>query len=281
MMKWLQTLRQKFPQHKYAIDVQQLGDSAALAWSNLGYWQGGEDYPQACRQLADHLAQAVGLNAADRILDLGCGQGASLLHWQQHYQIQSIEAVELQKHCVEGIGQYTQVLPALKVLHSQSFLDLTPDQFLQPFDVILCIDAAYHHRLGAFLNVATALLKPGGRLGFHTLILAEDWPQASHWQKYTSQLLLAAADVKLAHLYSKAGLKARLQQSALDQVHIEDISATVFSGFADYVADLYSSGRAGNTSLESYKIRMTAKLCARLYTDGLIRYVQVSAVKSV
>lgn len=76
----------RFIPHKYAIDASSLGDSEELAWTNLGFWKNTQTYREACRQLADHLAQAVNLNSKDHLLDLGCGQGASLLHWLQHYQ---------------------------------------------------------------------------------------------------------------------------------------------------------------------------------------------------
>ncbi|EPY9710929.1 SAM-dependent methyltransferase, partial [Acinetobacter baumannii] len=49
----------RFIPHKYAIDASSLGDSEELAWTNLGFWKNTQTYREACRQLADHLAQAV------------------------------------------------------------------------------------------------------------------------------------------------------------------------------------------------------------------------------
>lgn len=49
--------------HKYAIDASNLGDDGELAWTNLGFWKNTQSYREACRQLADHLAQAVNLNS--------------------------------------------------------------------------------------------------------------------------------------------------------------------------------------------------------------------------
>ena len=57
-MKWLQAIRQKLPQHKYAINAKQLGDDAVLAWSNLGYWDDAtSSYPEACRNTSGCCAQ--------------------------------------------------------------------------------------------------------------------------------------------------------------------------------------------------------------------------------
>ena len=101
------------------LTQKQLGDDAELAWSNLGYWDDTtSSYPDACRQLADQLAQAVHLTSNDRLLDLGCGQGASLLHWQMHYHVQHIEAVEMQSSCVIQIQKH---FPELAAIHQHSF----------------------------------------------------------------------------------------------------------------------------------------------------------------
>ncbi len=277
-MKWAQIFCQYLPQHKYAIDAAQLGDSAELAWTNLGYWQAEENYPQACQQLADRLAQAVQLKAQDAVLDLGCGQGASLLHWQNQYQVQYIEAVELQQNCVKKIGQYH--LPALKAIYNQSLLALKPLQFTQQFDVVLCIDAAYHHALSHFLNSVTGHLKQHGHLGLHYLMLSDDWQQASLWQKSKYQLLVKAADLKLKDLKTRTEMVNLLENYGYEQIMIQDISSEVLQGFSKYVAKLRNSGQSTIKNTDYYKIQMTAKLCAQLYADGLIRYVQISAVKA-
>lgn len=170
-MKWLQAIQQKLPKHKYAIDAKMLGDNAECAWTNLGYWdEATSSYPQACQQLAERLAQAVQLKQHDRILDLGCGQGASLKYWLEHYQIQDLEAVELQQQCVDKIQKR---LPQIKAIHCQSFLNLNALLLTQPFDVVLCIDAAYHSDLNLFLNSVVPILNSKGRLGFHTLMLSD------------------------------------------------------------------------------------------------------------
>ena len=94
MSSFKQSLIKKIIGHKYAIDAKRLGDKSEMAWSNLGYWQEqSQNYPLACQMLADQLAQAVQLKKTDRLLDLGCGQGASLLHWLSHYQLEQLAAV--------------------------------------------------------------------------------------------------------------------------------------------------------------------------------------------
>lgn len=278
-MQWLQALRQHLPQHKYAIDAAVLGDHAQLPWSNLGYWQTGQqDYAAACRMLADHLAQTVNLNSKDKLLDLGCGQGASLLHWQQHYQVQYLAGVELQAACVANIQQH---LPELNAIYQASFLRLKELLFSQRFDVVLCLDAAYHSPVPVFLEQVRSVLNSNARIGFHHLVLSERWENLNALQRRKYQFLLKSADVNLKDLMTVGALYAFLDRFKFKNIQIQDLSEPVFSGFADYVQKTLNSkasdDQAQGSKLDHFKIQMTAKLCRKLYQEGIVRYVQVTA----
>lgn len=276
-MQWFQALRQRLPQHKYAIDASLLGDQSQLPWSNLGYWrEGQQDYVAACQTLADHLAEMVGLNSKDKLLDLGCGQGASLLHWQQHYQVQYLAGVELQPACVANIQQH---LPDLNAIYPASFLRLKDMHFSQHFDVVLCLDAAYHSSVPELLDQVRSVLNTNARIGFHHLILSEKWNSLNALQKRKYQFLLKSADVNLKNLMLKNELYHCLENFEFKNIQIEDLSEAVFSGFADYVNQNLNSKKLKQKGkrLDQFKIQMTAKLCQKLYQDGIVRYVQVTA----
>lgn len=271
-MKWLQAIQNKLPQHKYAINAKLLGDDRECAWTNLGYWDDAtSSYPMACEQLAEHLAQAVQLQPQDRVLDLGCGQGASLKYWREHYQIQDLEAVELQQDCVDKINKHIQ----LKAIHCQSFLNLKQIPFPNQFDVVICIDAAYHSDLNVFLNATHSVLKSNGRLGFHYLMLSDQSLSAKQKIKYA--WLLKAADVTWEHLKNEQQLLQTLTQHGWSNIVIQDFSTSVLNGFAEYIE--IQKMKKKSFDLEQLKIEMTAKLCRKFYQDGLVRYIQVSATK--
>ncbi|MCH7313968.1 class I SAM-dependent methyltransferase [Acinetobacter sp. ANC 3882] len=274
MATFKQALIEKVIGHKYAIDATRLGDDALLAWSNLGFWQGQHhDYPQACRSLADQIARSIQLKSTDRVLDLGCGQGASLLHWLTHYQIQQLSAVELQADCVKRIQKQ---LPQVQT-HCESFLNLKTLGLLNSFNVVLCIDAAYHSHLNSFLDSASTVLNSKGRIAFHTLMWSENWQNCTYLQKQKYHYLLKSADVNWQQLMGQQQLAQTLVQHDFTDIQIQDFSEPVLNGFAEYIETRKTEKTAFD--LAQLKINMTAKLCRKLYQDGLVRYIQISAVK--
>ena len=260
------------PQHKYAINAQMLGDDAILAWSNLGYWSDTQaSYIQAAQALADHLAHALHLSPHDHLLDLGCGQGASLKHWIEHYHPTRIEAVELQSACVELIQQH---LPDIHI-HRYSFLDLAQLYPIKPFSVIISIDAAYHCNLNQLLLSISKVLAENGRVGFHTLMLTEKWQQLTNFQRLPYQTMLKSADVNVQDLLFRQGIKQALKDQKFKNIQIEDLSQSVLAGFAHYI----DQRKLKTHNLDAFKIKVTAKLCQKLFDDGFVRYVQITAEK--
>ena len=266
-MKFWQNLKQ----HQYAIAADQLGDQHALAWTNLGYWAYTDNYMSAGRALAQHLVEPLALSTDDVLLDVGCGHGASLQLWQQHYAVAQIYAVERQVALQQHLKQHA---PFVKQILTRSWLDLTQQDFEQPFDVVLCIDAAYHHRLADFLAVMTPLLKHKGKLALHLLMLSPRFEQCGYLEQQQCRYLLKAAQVNLDDLLTEAQIMACCQDYGFTQIEIEPMSEQVLAGFARYMAT--HSAAKGMAGL---KIKMTAKLCAKLYQAGWVQYVALRAFR--
>lgn len=274
-MKWLQAIQQYLPTHKYAINSRILGDDAELAWSNLGYWEDAKSsYPEACQKLALHLAQSIQLTSYDHLLDLGCGQGASLIFWLEQFQIQNLSAVELQPRCVEKIQKN---LNSKVKITQDSFLNLKNIYPQHRLDAVLCIDAAYHSDLNSLLFSVFDVLNSKGRFAFHYLMLSDAFLNLNSLQQLKYQSLLKAADVNLKHLNSKQDLHVQLENAGFEVLDITDLSTPVLQGFARYIQQQKLG--AEHFNLDQFKIQMTAKLCEKLYSDGLIRYVQISVRK--
>ncbi len=94
-----------------------------------------------------------------------------------------------------------------------------------------------------------------------------------------SKMMLLAPVVK-----NRKGEHVKLLDSLAAQGYIRaridgeicDLSEEVLQGFAKYFHKLQQLPPQ-TTDLDAFKIRMTAKLCAKLYADGWVKYVQISA----
>ena len=149
-----------------------LGDARRQAWSNLGLWREGDtDYRVAAQALALQLAEQMPLQADAKVLDVACGYGTSLNLWYE-LGVRDITGLEPQTACVHAWQAD---------LRFQCWLDNMQNLNLraqgQTFEAIIAIDAAYQWDLQQWLQQAHAVLRPNGRLGFHFLLLADDFAQ--------------------------------------------------------------------------------------------------------
>ena len=158
-----------------------------------------------------------------------------------------------------------------------SFLNLKNIYPQHRLDAVLCIDAAYHSDLNSLLFSVFEVLNSKGRFAFHYLMLSDEFLNLNSLQQLKYQSLLKAADVNLKHLNSKQGLHAQLENAGFEVLDIADLSTPVLQGFARYIQQQKLG--AAHFDLGQFKIQMTAKLCEKLYSDGLIRYVQISVRK--
>lgn len=273
--------------HPFAIASALLGDIRPMPWSNLGFWQNTRCYITACEQLAQQVGLAARLKPDDKLLDLGCGKGASLIYWHTAFDIKSITALEIQPDCVQSIRQAR--LPALEAVYQGSFaqLPLPSPQLQQAFDAIVCVDAAYHAQPEQFLVLVHSALQPQGRLGYTTLCKSKHWDNsfASYRQKLLKILtlkLLHVAYVPECNLLNISQLDHQLQQAGFSAIDISLLDQPVLQGFADYMRTHKQSqfGKTSNQRLDWLKIVMTGQLCRFLARHQLIHYVLVSASRT-
>lgn len=274
----------KLSRHRFAIASALLGDPDLLAWSNLGFWQNtGDhqntyDYQVACAQLAEQVGLAAKLKPHDYVLDLGCGQGASLRYWTKQFGIRHLSAFDIQPACIAGIQAAN--LPELDGIYQAAFdqLPLPSDSLDHAFDAVLCVDAAYHARLTDFVAVNSAALKPDGRMAFTTLSKSKRWPLASLWQKTITLRLLSMAYVPAQNLLHPEEILTTLQQAGFTDIGLQVMDQQVLAGFAQYIEQIAPPKTLTLAAKADWiKIKMTARLCGFLAKHGLVHYVLVSA----
>lgn len=265
----------------FAIALSLLADSPhPLAWSNLGYWATTTDYHTAAEQLALHVGHAAALLPTHRVLDVGCGHGASLQLWPSAFGVQHVTAIERQTACVDAIR--ASAPPALDAVYQARFDQLPAPAALpaHDFDAVLCVDAAYHATaLDDFVAFAAAQLASSGRLVFTTLMQTPAFLQASSPQQAWVQQLLRLAGIPAASFLTTDAVIATLARHGLTDITLQPLDAEVLQGFADFVQrrqhQLHWRQRLGPAW---WKIRTTAWLCAYLYRHQLAHYMLIKAV---
>ena len=127
-----------------------------------GYWiRGDETKETAQSQLVDHLAEAAGISAGCKILDVGCGIGGSSIHLAEKYGAM-VTGITISPVQVEMAGRRAASAGA-----NASFLLMNAEniQIDEKFDVIWSVESISHYESprNFFAGVAK-LLRPGGIL---------------------------------------------------------------------------------------------------------------------
>lgn len=267
-------------QADFAIPVDLLSDEAAtLPWANLGDWTATLNYSQACRQLALRVGHAAALQPNDRVLDLACGEGASLQLWPEAFGVRQVTGLEYQSRCVERIRQHAPA--GLETVLQGRFDELPPAPMLrmQPFDAVLCVDAAYHaSSLATFSAFAAALLRAQGRLAFTTLLAARPGMRE---QLSPLRLAMTGAGIPAASVLTEEELRTTLARQGFADISVRMLDAEVLKGFADFVsrrsAELSWHRKASAGWL---KIQATAWLCRQVHHRGSLHYGMVRATRT-
>jgi len=130
-----------------------------------GYWITGDESKETAQlQLVEHLAQAADIQPYAKILDIGCGFGASSIYLARKYHAHSV-GINISQPQVEMANQ-----AAAQASVSASFfcmdaeaLDTQANAFSQPFDLLWSIESISHYQsVPSFFASAAKLLKPGG-----------------------------------------------------------------------------------------------------------------------
>lgn len=125
-----------------------------------GYWiQGDESKETAQLQLIEYLARLAGVKSGSRILDIGCGFGASSLFLAKNF-------------CASTIG--ITISPVQVAMANRAAADAGIDakfllmdaesmSFAQPFDLLWSIESISHYQdPRQFFASAVRFMKPGG-----------------------------------------------------------------------------------------------------------------------
>lgn len=158
-------------------------------YANFGYWHSStQSAAEASDNLVDEIVRLL-RRTSGRILDVGCGQGATTERLTQYFDPERITAINIDPR---------QVAEARKRLPAVQFQEMDAAALDFPgasFENLLSVEAAFHFDTRAqFFNEAFRVLQPGGGLAMSDLRMA--WgaplvPRANHigsTSEYVNQL---------------------------------------------------------------------------------------------
>jgi microcystin synthetase protein McyJ len=140
-------------------------DVLAPLWLNFGYWKGVDTQDQACRQLADLLAEAAHMGPGNHVLDCGFGFAEQDFHWLETRKPAHITGINITPLHLEFAQKRIDArgLSDRMTLHRASATKLPFAD--ASFDCVVALESAFNFDTrDAFLAEAFRVLKPGGWL---------------------------------------------------------------------------------------------------------------------
>jgi tocopherol O-methyltransferase len=127
-----------------------------------GYWiRGDESKETAQEQLIEHLAQAAGIPRGAKILDVGCGFGASSIYLARQYRAEATGITISQIQVEMANKAATEAGVKAKFL----LMDAEAMTFEDSFDVVWSVESISHYQdIPKFFASAAVLVRPGGTL---------------------------------------------------------------------------------------------------------------------
>ncbi|WP_437840125.1 class I SAM-dependent methyltransferase [Sorangium sp. So ce1153] len=134
-------------------------------WPDPGVADGSvADFVAAAERLCVRVCDAGGARDGQRILDVGCGFGGTLMSLNERFSSVELVGLNIDPRQLERARRDVQVRPGNRVDFQEGDACRMPfpDAW---FDVVLAIECAFHFESRArFLAEARRVLRPGGRL---------------------------------------------------------------------------------------------------------------------
>lgn len=132
---------------------------------HYGYWdERVRSFPQSLSRMNEVMAEAVGIQPGDEVLDAGCGIGGSSFFLASRYQAK-VTGITLSEMQARQAGELA-AKQGIEALTTFSVMDYNNTSFPDArFDVVWgCESICYATNKEQFINEAFRILKPGGRL---------------------------------------------------------------------------------------------------------------------
>lgn len=145
----------------------------AKPYGNYGYWiREGMSLVEARDAMSEAVAEASGMREGDRVLEVGCGYGASAVQYTGRFKPASVIGLDVTAPRIESARQYI-AQNGLSDVIQVAVGDATKLDFPDgSFERVIAIECALHFDTREdFLLEAARVLVPGGGLGMADICL--------------------------------------------------------------------------------------------------------------
>lgn len=256
---------------------ERLGEKPYNTW---GFWDADTStYDQALDRMIARVVERGRIDANDRVLDVGCGTGASSLdiHALTGASVTGIditsEALAFGRRRVEE----TRATDAVE-LRQMSATQLTFDP--KSFTVVTAIDCGCHFDTrDDFFRQAAEVLEPGGRLVLLDLVEGEQGRRAiGGWLQ---RLLMSAWKIPAANRHGAPELVRRLEGVGFADVELRSVGAEMLPPATRFMrrAEFRKEYRKDFGLVGDVGFQLMLSAIGLVYRWRLADFVLVSAVK--
>jgi len=209
-----------------------------LPYANYGYWpREGMTIDDACNALTALMAEELSLGPDDRLLEVGCGYGASAYRLATTIGPREIVGIDATAIRIEKGRELMAKGGLAGRVHLQQG-DATRLGFGDgSFSRVMAIECAFHFNTREdFLAEAFRVLSPGGVLALTDILPAPDFDLEAHSAEEVGELL--ALDAKLiceANVYAAPTYERILHRLGFEAVRIYSIKDKVLRQYADHL----------------------------------------------